>query len=282
MNSAHGAGIIQPKSNPRNWRHLLANPGERDHTVQLYSEVNFLTDVVSHYVGTGLWKGEAVILVVTPAHRDAFLQRLRNSGMDVERRQAMGQLTILDAADTLSQFMVSGSPDSTLFNRLIGSVIDLARVCGGYPRVRAYGEMVNLLWEKGQLDAALRLEELWNDLATTRSFSLHCAYAMDVFDPATHACSALHGVHHVHSYLIAAEDESRLEQALSLAIHEVVGPGKVAELRSETFLHERSPAKAKVADSHTLLLGIAGLETATREAILMQARHRYNVSPPLA
>jgi hypothetical protein len=258
---------------------LLANPGEHDHTVQLYSEVRFLSDVVSHYVGTGLWKGEAVILVVTPVHRDAFLQRLRTSGIDVERRQGIGQLTILDAAETLSQFMVSGSPDPRLFHPLIGGVIDLARVRGGYPRVRAYGEMVNLLWEKGQLDAALRLEELWNELAATRSFSLHCAYAMDVFDPAAHCCSALHGVHHVHSHLIVAEDESRLEQSLSRAIEEVLGPGKAAELQAAMLMEEHSPGNATVAaGSHTLLLGLSALEAMTVEAILAQARRGYSLS----
>lgn len=61
-----------------------------------------------------------------------------------------------------------------------------------------YGEMVNLLWEKGNLSAALRLEQLWNELGKTHSFALHCSYAMDIFDPATHCCCALEGVQHSH------------------------------------------------------------------------------------
>ena len=50
--------------------------------------------------------------------------------------------------------------------------------------VRAYGEMVNLLWRDGKAQQAIELEQLWNELASKYSFALLCAYATDSLDPA--------------------------------------------------------------------------------------------------
>lgn len=92
----------------------------------------------------------------------------------------------------LDRLMVNGSPDANLFQSLIGGIIDAAHAGGRFPRLRAYGEMVNLLWEKGELAAALHLEELWNHLCKQRPFYLHCAYEMDpsTGPPAAARCTA--------------------------------------------------------------------------------------------
>ena len=47
--------------------------------------------------------------------------------------------------------------------------------------IRAYGEMVDVLWKDGKEAAAIRLEMLWNQLANTRKFSLLCGYSMGSF-----------------------------------------------------------------------------------------------------
>jgi hypothetical protein len=47
--------------------------------------------------------------------------------------------------------------------------------------VRVYGEMVALLWEEGRVTAAMSLEGLWNDLATTHPFELLCGYPSALF-----------------------------------------------------------------------------------------------------
>src|SRR4051812_8774256 len=103
----HEPGVITTDTD---WREVLANPGERDHTVQLYDALGFLTNAVSHYTTTGLSRGEAVLLVVTPEHWTAFEQRLVQGGLDVAQLRQRGQLTVLDAAGVLSRFMVHGSP----------------------------------------------------------------------------------------------------------------------------------------------------------------------------
>jgi hypothetical protein len=81
----------------------------------------------------------------------------------------------------LSTFIVGDSPDEALFNQHVGDLIE--RTIGGRTRtiVRAYGEMVDLLWRDGQTTAAIRLEILWNKLALSHGFALLCGYSMGGF-----------------------------------------------------------------------------------------------------
>jgi hypothetical protein len=160
------------------WKDLLAEPLARDHVVQLYRDERFLAEAVALFAGVGIGKADAVILVATPSHVAAIEKRLASEGFDLDGLKRWGQLTVLDAAATLSRFMVDGMPDETLFKSLIGDAIAKARQGGRYRRVRAYGEMVNLLW-KDNLPAATRLEELWNDVIQAQSISLFCAYGLD-------------------------------------------------------------------------------------------------------
>jgi PAS domain S-box-containing protein len=90
-----------------------------------------------------------------------------------------GRLIALDAAATLRRFMVGDRPDPALFDAVVGDVVRAAKQQSG--NVRAYGEMVSLLCAQGLYDAAIELEQLWNDLAGTVEFSLFCAYAWDLF-----------------------------------------------------------------------------------------------------
>ena len=93
--------------------------------------------------------------------------------------KSWGQITILDAQDVLSRFMVDGTPDEARFKTVIGELIgSITWPRGRFRDVRVYGEMVNLLWSDN-LPAAARLEELWNDVIEEDSISLFCAYCLD-------------------------------------------------------------------------------------------------------
>src|SRR6185436_12284369 len=85
-----------------------------------------------------------------------------------------------DARKTLSAFMTGPVPDPERFRAAIAPVLQGA-AAGGGTRVRAYGEMVDLLWKDGNPEGAIRLEELWNQLARAHDFGLFCAYAMGNF-----------------------------------------------------------------------------------------------------
>jgi MEDS: MEthanogen/methylotroph, DcmR Sensory domain len=196
-----------------NWPELLKQPGRCDHIVQLYQDAEFLTEAVVDYIGTGLQRGEAAIVIATPEHRGRFLARL-------EPKE--GQLKLLDAEKTLERFMASGMPEWNGFHQIVGGAIAELRL--QYPAVRAYGEMVDVLWQRGQRDAAIRLEEYWNELGSLQTFSLLCAYRFDNLDSNAYG-GPLESVCKVHTHLIPVRDYARLDQAVSDAARKILdGP----------------------------------------------------------
>jgi hypothetical protein len=167
--------------------------GHRAHAVQFYENDTFLIELLSRFVGASLVTGDSAIVVATPRHREALAERLRSLGFDLSIPLNQKRYVPFDAAATLAQFMRGGKPDPVLFNGMMGPVIEDAREAakGGRGRIAAFGEMVALLWAEGKIDAALRLEELWNRLADVYSFSLCCAYPMSGFLGNPHAAPFL-------------------------------------------------------------------------------------------
>ncbi|WP_250532488.1 MEDS domain-containing protein, partial [Caballeronia sp. ATUFL_F1_KS39] len=78
----------------------------------------------------------------------------------------------------------------------MGTLIDTLSGNGKVP-VRAFGEMVAILCARGESGAALRLEQLWNDLARKHAFSLLCAYPTRVFKGSEEA-RAFHAICSAH------------------------------------------------------------------------------------
>lgn len=159
------------------------------HVVQFYVEDAFLIDELSHFVGGALGAGGAAIVICTKAHRDGLALRLKARGFDLSKAVESGRYVQLDAAQTLSQFMVDGWPDAARFAEVIGRVMSRAKLVaeGDPPHIAAFGEMVALLWAQGKAEAAIRLEQLWNDLARVHSFALRCAYPITGFSQAEDA-----------------------------------------------------------------------------------------------
>lgn len=183
---------------------------EPEHFVQFYETDVFLLDSLSGFIGAGLKEGEACIVVATKEHREGLDERLQAYGLDVTAARASGQFVSLDAAEVLSRFMFDGEPEPVRFTEVVGGLV--AQVAEGRPRVRIFGEMVALLWDEGRCDAAIRLEEFWNDLGRTRSFSLFCAYPMRGFD-GEGAALGLSNVCAGHSRVIPAESYTALTNA---------------------------------------------------------------------
>ena len=153
----------------------------RHHAVQFYSDEVELFTTIGTFLSEGLVTGQPAIVVATPDHTSAIQDALGSHLIDVARARHFGDLVMLDAEDTLGTFMHKGMPDQTLFQRHVGAVMEQTVRGRGRTPLRAYGEMVDVLWRRGQADAAIRLEVLWNDLATMYSFSLLCGYAIGSF-----------------------------------------------------------------------------------------------------
>ena len=192
-------------------RELLAAPAQENHIVQFYENDAFLAEVVGHFVGAGLRLGEPVIIIAARAHREEFVWRLKVRGCDVEAVTGSGQLTMLDADDVLASFMVGGAPDRERFFDVVGSSLRGIEQRTSGRRIRAYGEMVDLLVQRGNPEAAITLEALWNELGHRHSFSLLCAYDLSHFHKAADGWPFLR-VCETHSHVLPAESYTQLEE----------------------------------------------------------------------
>lgn len=155
--------------------------GADAHVVQFYEDDRFLVEAVGEFLRAGIRAGEPVLVVATPEHRASFASYLVKHGHDVEQLTARGLLAMFDAASTLARFMVGARPDEQRFRETVGAALARAEARSPSGRLRAYGEMVNLLWDGANPEAAIRLEELWNELAQNHSLALMCGYAMSSF-----------------------------------------------------------------------------------------------------
>ncbi|MEK6322625.1 MAG: ATP-binding protein [Acidobacteriota bacterium] len=213
-NSAHiSVSTHAPRSD---WRDM----SESEHFVQFYETDLFLLNSLGGFIGTGLRAGDGCIVVATKAHRDELHTRLHAYGLDVAAASASGQYVSLDATETLSKFMVDGLPEPARFAEVFGGVI--AGATEGRGRVQAFGEMVALLWAEGNQAAAIRLEELWNNLQETHRFALFCAYPMNGFGrealakPLGDVCAAHTRVIPAESYSAVDNPDERLRVILQL------------------------------------------------------------------
>jgi hypothetical protein len=166
------------------------------HAVQFYGNDQSLFTTVSGFLGQGLVDGNPGILIATPSHTTAILDHLRGRLIDVERAQRVGDLIVLDAKQTLARFMRDEMPDANAFETSVGRLIeDLTKGRSQQTMIRAYGEMVDVLWKQGRGEAAIRLEMLWNKLANQYGFALLCGYAVGNFYKQTKAFEEVCGLH---------------------------------------------------------------------------------------
>jgi hypothetical protein len=185
------------------WDDLLDRAEPGDHVVQLYgADDQLLCRHVSRYFVEGLRRGDGLILIATGAHRPAILRQLNQASTAAPAAMSEGRLVSLDAAETLASFMRGGRPDQTLFERVIGGVIREVRERSPSGKVRAFGEMVGILWTEGNRSGAIQLENYWNDLMRGNGFSLFCGYPIDLFD-SYGEMEGLHSVLGTHTHLLA-------------------------------------------------------------------------------
>lgn len=163
------------------------------HAVQFYQDDVGLIEAVAAFIKAGYEENATIIVVATETHRADLRNTWQNSGHPgIEDR-----VRHYDATDLLSAFMVDGWPNHTRFISTVGRIVQQAALTGP---VRIFGEMVAVLWAEGQTRAALRLEELWNELATRHAFSLLCAYPIAGF-PDQKIDLAILRVCHTHTHV---------------------------------------------------------------------------------
>lgn len=151
-----------------------------DHSVQIYDDDAVFLDALEGFAGAALRRGEAAVVIATPGHRNALRKRLVAQGLNVDAAAGQDRYIALDVSEMLEQFMRQGWPDEELFKISVNRILDRARGNEGRP-VRAFGEMVAVLWAQGDSGATVRLEHLWHSLCREEAFALFCAYPRSGF-----------------------------------------------------------------------------------------------------
>ncbi len=162
---------------------LLKHPRPQSHLVQFYGKNDLLmSQNVGRYLAAGL-KLDGAVVIGSSQRNQAVALEIDKLGIDSHCVQGYGRLRFLDAEETLARFMVGGEPYWGRFEQTIAQAINEIREAVGHGGLRAYGEMVGVLWTQGQYAAAIRLEQFWNRLLARSSASLFCGYPIDLSSP---------------------------------------------------------------------------------------------------
>jgi hypothetical protein len=251
------------------WKDVLERPCAGDHVAQVYHDPEFLLEAVCHYVAAGLDQGEGVVLVMRQANWDSLQRRLESAGAEPAAAIARGQLFQYEADATLASLMKSGMPDGEAFREVIGGAISKAR--RNYPEVRAFGEMVDILWQRGHRLGAQHLESLWNDYIQQRPFALLCAYYMDPLHESTYG-GPIENVCKSHTHLIPARDYGQFDAAVSRASEEVLNGPLSTLLRS---LAEKKRSAIGMPPGQATIMWLMENMPRTADRVLELVRARY-------
>jgi hypothetical protein len=169
----------------KGWDATESGPGEipRHHEVQFYSEDEVLIESFAGFISAALKISDVTIVLATKLHLEDLFQRLKAESVDVDGAMQRGTYISIDAVESLSAIMVDGLPDARLFFESLHGLIEEAckKAKVEHPRVAFCGERVGLLWVEGKTEAAIRLEQLCNDLATKYEVDILCAYPLGSF-----------------------------------------------------------------------------------------------------
>jgi hypothetical protein len=251
----------------------LVERAERRHFVQFYGQDDdALAHNVALYLAEGLARDEALLVVATPPHYELFLQHLACLSEAAQAAAHEQRIVFIPAAELLGKIVASGQPEWSVFEAAVRGAMDQAR--GGKParKVRAYGEMVGLLWEQGLRSTAEKLEDFWNRLFATQFFELYCAYPIDVFGsefqlrPVDSICCA-------HTHVVPTLGGDGLEEALERGMHEILGP-QLEPLRGLMKSNFR-PAWAAIPKAESMILWLRNNLPEQAEPILRRARSHY-------
>ena len=126
-----------------------------EHFVQIYEAEEVFIDILASFVSEALKKDHVAVVIATPAHRQELNQRLMESGHDLAALRLQDQLISLDAEEMIRKFMANGWVDDEVFFQFVADT--LVRAMQDGRKVRAFGEMVTIMWLKGYYGAAVRL-----------------------------------------------------------------------------------------------------------------------------
>ena len=248
--------------------------------MQLYeADEAALIKNVGQYLWEGVRQGDGVLVIAAAAHQQIFCRHLDGLGTDLATALGSRQLVFWDAHETLAQIMTGGQPDWQMFESVIRAAMRVVRPAKDRDGLRAYGEMVGILWKARQFAAAIRLEQLWNKLLEQSSFSLYCAYSIDLFGK-EFAVADLDAVLSNHTHLVPAQPDVTLETALNRSMDEILG-SKADALRVLIKANHR-PGRVVLPAAESIVLWLRRNLPEQTDQILARARFHYQLLLQLA
>jgi len=258
----------------------LLRPDAHGHFVQFYkADEPLLNRNVGRFLWDGLLRGSGLLVIATPERRESLSNHLGRLGADVGGILGRRQLSMLDARETLDCFMANGVPDRERFRATITTALDQL-CCRTDDGICAYGEMVGVLWEAGQHDAAILLEEYWNELLHGSGITLFCGYPIDVFGKEFRS-ERLQQIRCAHTHLVSGGADDSLHTAVNHAIDELLGE-EAPQLRALMSAGQPATETGQAASAEGSILWLWENVPEAAEGILACARQRYQAAQPPA
>ena len=138
------------------------------HEILFCSDEAAILDGLTRFIAGALNAGNSAIVWATKSHRAGLLQRLYAQSVDIDAAIERGTYIASD---------VDEKPDPIRMREAVRGLIEAASKVGKErPRVAVCGERAACLWAEGKTDAAIRLEQLCNELAKTQDVDILCVY----------------------------------------------------------------------------------------------------------
>lgn len=255
----------------QSWGDFLRGAGPSSHGVQVYGEPGELAESVAAYLMAGFERDQPAVLVATPEHLSLFAEALATRGWALDGAERAGLVVVADAEQTLASILGPDGPDELRFEQVLGGLLDQVESGRDDRPARVFGEMVDLLTDRGQAEAADELEQLWNAFARRRRFSLLCGYRLDVFDPQAQTATLPH-ICREHSHVLPARNYPRFARAVDNALREVLGPNQAATVY---VLVSREPGHDQVPLAQSILMWVSRNLPTQSSQILASARTHY-------
>ncbi len=231
-----------------------------------------LTESALVFVEAGLRRGDSVVVIAGSDQRDRLFERLATGKFRPQSLRNPRQLTVVDGEQITAQFVADGLPEWEPFRKALAPILSRLQPNGHGTRV--YTEMANALWQAGNTGAAIRVEDFWNVLAITYSFSLYCAYTMDTQSEHSYA-GPLEELGRTHSDILGTPEDEQFGIALDQASKEIFG----ISLTQMTGVSKQDGARRFPSGLRTMLWVKRNLPMSTAQ-LAERARHYFRDNHP--
>lgn len=242
------------------------------HDVQIYSDRNELAARVAAFFEGGLERGDGCLLLATAPSASRLVGAFAERGLDVEALQAERRLALGDAERIVDEICADGGPSGPALEAVVARLTDELRARSG--RIRAYGELVDVLWHRGAWSESEQLEEHWSRLLERRRIDLLCAYHVD--DPFARDLhlDLVPRVCRTHETVTLPTDEKRFQVAVDTALSRLLGPGDAG------LVYERATMRggASVPPAQLVLSWLSAHMPRTAQSVLAEARAHYTAA----